>query len=148
MTVIALTGVMAVGLADILRHPMNGYAAVSQRTELVALVDLALRRMSRDLRRALPNSVRVSGSGRVLELLHTGGGGRYRADPGMNDPGGPNEEDHTAPSDRLAFGDDASFNILGRFQNLAFGYGTPLPGGSRIAVYPTGGRQRPQAVAA
>jgi MSHA biogenesis protein MshO len=138
VTVIALTGVLTVGLANILRHPMNGYAAVSRRTELVALADLAMTRMTRDLRHALPNSVRVDASGRVLELLHTSAGGRYRADPGINDAGGPGEQDHTDPTDRLSFGGDASFNLLGRFANLNFLYGTPIPAGSRIAVYPTG----------
>ena len=138
VTVIGLTGMLTVGLANILQHPMNGYAAVSQRTELVALADLAMNRMTRDIRRALPNSIRVDASGRVLELLHTSGGGRYRADPGTNDPGGPGEEDHTGAADWLSFGGDVSFNVLGRFQQLPFSYGSAMPGGSRLAVYPTG----------
>ncbi|HEB89414.1 MAG TPA: hypothetical protein ENI85_07575 [Deltaproteobacteria bacterium] len=137
VTVIALTGILTVGLANVLQHPMNGYAAVSRRSELVALADLAIGRMVRDLRRALPNSVRVSSSGRVLELLHTSGGGRYRADPGVNDPGGPNEVDHSNGSDWLSFGGDTSFNLIGRFQNPAFIRGEALPSGTRIAIYPS-----------
>lgn len=138
VTTIALTGVLTVGLAKLLQYPMQGYAAVSRRAELVALADISMRRMTRDLRRALPNSVRVTGGGTVLELLHTNGGARYRLEPGTNDAGGPAEQDHTAPADWLSFGGDASWNVLGRFQNLTFGYGTPLPAGTRAAVYPTG----------
>lgn len=138
VTVIVLTGVLSVGLAGLLRNPMNGYLAVSRRTELVALANLALSRMTRDLRHALPNSVRVAGGGAALELMHTRAGGRYRADPGVNDPGGPDEEDHTDPSDWLSFGGDTSWNVLGRFSDLPVGYGTPLPAGSRVAIYPTG----------
>ncbi|MAG30585.1 MAG: hypothetical protein CL908_06780 [Deltaproteobacteria bacterium] len=138
VTTIALTGILTVGLTNLLRHPMQGYVAVSRRAELVALADISMRRMSRDLRRALPNSVRVAGGGTVLELLHTSGGARYRLEPGVNDAGGPDEEDHTNASDWLSFGGDTSWNTLGRFENLAFSYGTPLPAGTRVAIYPTG----------
>ena len=138
VTVIALTGILTVGLANILQHPMNGYAAVSRRTELVALADLAIYRMTRDLRQALPNSVRVSGDGRTLELLHTSGGGRYRSEPGINDPGGAGETDHSAPSDWLSFGGDTSFNLIGRFHGPTFVHGATLESGSRIVIYPSG----------
>ena len=138
VVVIALVGILSVGLAEILRNPMQGYIAVSRRAELVALADLTLNRITRDLRRALPNSVRVAGGGQVIELLHTVDGARYRADAGINNPGGPSEVDHTAESDRLSFGGDARFNILGRFQNLGLAPGASLPAGSRVAVYPTG----------
>ena len=138
VTVISLTGILSVGLAGLLRHPMNGYVAVSRRTELVALADLAISRMTRDLRSALPNSVRISGGGAVLELLHSTNGARYRRDPGINDPGGPNEQDHTATTDWLSFGGDQRFNVIGRFQNIPVPYGTPLAPGHRIAIYPTG----------
>ncbi len=138
VTVIAVTGVLAVGLGNLLQHPMNGYAAVSRRAELVALADLALRRLTRDVRHALPNSVRVSGAGRALELLHTGGGGRYRLDPGVNDPGGPDETDHTADSDWLSFGGDDRWNVLGRLPLTGALPGVPLPAGTRVAIYPTG----------
>lgn len=137
-TTIAITGVLMVGLANLLQHPMQGYAATSRRAELVELGDLAVGRMTRDLKRALPNSIRVSASGDRIELLLTAGGGRYRENPGINDAGGPAEQDHTDATDWLSFGGDASFNLLGRFRNLPFTYGAGLPAGTRLAVYPTG----------
>ncbi len=138
VTVIALTGVLSVGLAGILRHPMQGHVAVSRRAELVDLADLALLRMSRDLRMALPNSVRVDGTRTSIELLHVAGGARYRAEPGINDPGGPAETDHTNAADFLSFGGDARWNLLGRMNGVAVGYDAALASGARIAIYPTG----------
>ncbi len=135
---IAVAGVMAVGLANLLQHPMNGYAAVSRRAELVALGDLATRRMIRDLSAALPNSVRISAAGDALEFLLVSTGGRYRAAGGINPGvGGGGDVDHTSETDRLSFGGDTHFNLLGRLPDSPFTYGSPLPRGTRIAIYPT-----------
>jgi MSHA biogenesis protein MshO len=138
VTVMALTGVLAVGLGNLLQHPLNGYAAVSRRAELVTLADIAVGRLARDLRQALPNSLRVAGSGDAIEFLHTVAGARYRLEPGINDPGGPGEVDHTHSNDWLSFGGDRRWNLLGRLTTPPFTYGTPLPSGTRIAIYPTG----------
>lgn len=132
VTAIVVTGVLSVGLAGILRHPMQGYSAVSRRAELVDLAELALQRMSRDLRMALPNSVRVGADGTAIELLHVVAGGRYRAEPGIN----PNGRDHTDASDWLSFGGDDRFNLLGRISDFSFEHGTALPAGTRVAIYP------------
>ena len=137
VTTIALTGLLAVGFAQLLQHPIRGYAAVSRRAELVSIADASMRRMARDLRRALPNSIRIAAGGTAIELLHTQGGARYRLDPGVNDPGGPAEQDHRADDDRLGFGGDTRWNVLGRVRNVAFSHGVPLPAGVRIAIYPT-----------
>ena len=134
VTVIVVTGILSVGLAGLMRHPVQGHAAVARRAELVDLAELAANRMRRDLRRALPNSVRVSDDGRAVELLHVVAGARYRAEPGIN----PNARDHTAASDWLGFGGDTRFNVLGRIGGLASSYGVPLAAGTRIAIYPTG----------
>jgi MSHA biogenesis protein MshO len=138
VTVIVVTGILSVGLAGILRHPMQGQAAVSRRAELVDLADLALLRMSRDLRMALPNSVRVDETGTGIELLHVVAGARYRAEPGINAAGEASGTDHTNDSDVLTFAGDARWNLLGRINGLEFAYGTALARGTRIAIYPTG----------
>ncbi len=138
VTVIAVTGILSVGLAGILRHPMQGHAAVSRRAELVDLADLALQRMGRDLRRALPNSVRVDATGRGLELLHVAAGAPYRAEPGVNAAGEAREIDHTSATDILTFAGDDRWNLLGRIGDLDFQYGTALARGMRIAIYPSG----------
>ena len=138
VTVIVVTGILSVGLAGLLRHPMQGHAAVSRRAELVDLADLALLRMGRDLRMALPNSVRVDDARTGIELLHVVAGARYRAEPGINAAGGAGEVDHTNASDFLTFAGDARWNLLGRLGGFDFDYGTALANGTRIAIYPTG----------
>jgi MSHA biogenesis protein MshO len=114
--------------------PMEGYRAVNRRATLVDAGESALHRMARDVRRAVPNTLRVSGGGLAIEFLHTLDGGRYRAKPGTN-PDAP-FENHSASSDRLTFGSDSQFNALGRLNSDNFTYGVALPSGTRLTVYP------------
>lgn len=73
--VIALAGVVAVMISTVLVRPMQGLVDQSRRAELVDQAGLALSRMARDIRLAVPNSVRVQGSD--LELLRIQAAGRY-----------------------------------------------------------------------
>ena len=56
--------------------PMEAYSAQTRRAQLVDDADSALRFMGRDLRSALPNSVRVTSSNTVIEFLATVDGAR------------------------------------------------------------------------
>lgn len=76
--VIALAAVIAVMIITVMSRPLQGFVDQSRRVELVDLASTALHRMTRDIRLAVPNSVRVTGNAR-LELLRGPGGGRYRA---------------------------------------------------------------------
>ena len=76
--VIVITGIIAGMVAIFIRAPVQGYFDMQIRTELTDEADTALRRIGRDLRRALPNSVRLSGN-TTLEFLQTRTGGRYAA---------------------------------------------------------------------
>jgi len=78
--VIVITGILAAVAAVFIRRPIEGYVDVARRAELTDIADTALRRMTRDLRTALPNSIRIDVTGRYLEYLQTSGGGRYRAE--------------------------------------------------------------------
>lgn len=86
MTLVELVVTMAVAsvvvafMALFIVTPMQAYGAQTRRAELVDDADGALRLIGRDLRAALPNSVRVASSGSVtaLELLATTDGARYR----------------------------------------------------------------------
>lgn len=85
VVVIAITGIIAAAAGVFIVRPIQGYEAQVRRAELVDVAESALRRMQREIRRALPNSVRIvaegTGNGTVLELLPTIDGGRYREDP-------------------------------------------------------------------
>ena len=94
MTLIEIVITIAVGsvvvafMAMFIVMPMNAYTAQTRRADLVDAADSALRFMARDMRSALPNSVRVASSGSVtaLELLATADGARYQ-DNGPLEPG-------------------------------------------------------------
>lgn len=79
--VIAIAGVIAGMVAVFLKTPVDSYLDAARRAELTDIADTALRRMTRDIRLALPNSVRhaADGSDQCLELIPTKIGGRYRA---------------------------------------------------------------------
>lgn len=120
--VIVITGIIAAMVAIFIRAPIQGYVDSARRAEMTDTADTAARRIARDLRLALPNSVRLMGGGATgtsVEFLQTRSGGRYRADVGA------------AGDDALDFsGADGSFDILGApivFQT-----------GDRIAIYNLG----------
>ena len=124
--VIVISSILAGMLAGFVSRPIEAYIALSSRAELVDQAELALRRMQRDIRRALPNSIRVEATGRVLEMVNVAEGVAYRDQP---PPG--------MPSARLEFtAADDEFDILGHFHNL------PLPvmasTAYRLAVYNLG----------
>lgn len=100
-----LTGIVGAVAAVFLKKPVDAYGDSARRAELTDMADTALRRMVRDLRLALPNSVRTttSGSNAYLEFLLTSGGGRYRAQPTSGGTGDPLDFDAA----------DASFDVIG-----------------------------------
>jgi MSHA biogenesis protein MshO len=81
IVVMVVVGVLAGIVALFIQHPLRAYLAASRRAALVDAADTALLRIARDLRAALPNSLRVTQSGGVtyLEYLPIQDGGRYRA---------------------------------------------------------------------
>jgi len=88
---------------------VKGFTDQTRRARLVDSADSALQRIGRDVRRALPNSVRTTTAGGVaaLEMLSTVDGARYRAQP----PG-------TAAQILDFAAADASFNVLGPFTQV------------------------------
>jgi MSHA biogenesis protein MshO len=81
--VIVITGILAVVAASFISRPIEQYRDLSRRAELTESANSAIRRMSRDLHLALPNSVRQADTTNCIEFLMTKDGGRYRsAEPG------------------------------------------------------------------
>lgn len=79
VVVLVIVGILAALGGMFIVRPIQGFLDLSRRAKLVDGAETALRRMQRDIRRALPNSVRIGSGGSTLELLHTVDGGRYRA---------------------------------------------------------------------
>ncbi|MCZ6570293.1 MAG: prepilin-type N-terminal cleavage/methylation domain-containing protein [Deltaproteobacteria bacterium] len=132
--VVMISSIIAGMLNSFIRRPMEAYRDMERRATLVDVAESALRRMARDVRASLPNSLRVSGDKRSLEMLHLADGARYREDPGTNPS---TSEDHTNPNDWLSFSGDTQFNILGRLSHLDPNYGQALTAGTRLAIYNT-----------
>lgn len=71
-----ITGIVAGIVAVFMALPITGYVDAVRRAEMTDIADLALRRIGFELRRALPNSVRVAAG--QLEFVPAQDGGRYR----------------------------------------------------------------------
>jgi MSHA biogenesis protein MshO len=76
--VIALSGMVVVMISTVLARPLEGFVAQSRRAVLVDQASGALQRIARDVRLAVPNSLRVSADGKALELLLIHSAARYR----------------------------------------------------------------------
>ncbi|TBR15563.1 type II secretion system protein [Rugosibacter aromaticivorans] len=104
---IAILGILGAIIAVFIGKPIQGYFDSARRAELTDQADVALRRITRDLRLALPNSVRVSlnpGGVNYIEFILTSNGGRYR-----------DEADGSTGGDFLSYTNpaDVSFDVLG-----------------------------------
>jgi len=80
--VIAIAGLVAVLISTVMSNPLQSFVDQSRRAELVDKASMALNRMARDIRLAVPNSLTVTGT--TLNLLPIAAAGRYRA----NQPSG------------------------------------------------------------
>jgi MSHA biogenesis protein MshO len=139
IVVITITGIIASVVAVFIRRPMEQYVDSARRAQLTDLADTAVRRLTRDLRTALPNSIRVSLVGTVtyLEYLETRTGGRYRGEiPDTPVASGATTCPDLAPSDGVAdenvlkFGvADTCFGVVGGLANRS-----SVAGGSDYAV--------------
>lgn len=110
IAVVAIIGGMSVGF---IRSSVSGYVSTEKNIELADRTDYALRRVSRDVRNALPNSVRVATNGNdsFLEFVPILAAGRYRAGT-----------DTSGAGDFLDFStSDTSFDVLGPTVNAAAG---------------------------
>ena len=77
IVVMVIIGIVGAMVSIFIIRPVKGYQESVARAEVTDIADLALRRMARELRLALPNSIRVSADGNTVEFLLTRTGGRY-----------------------------------------------------------------------
>jgi len=110
---ISLTGIVVAFAAMFIVTPVNSYQAQVRRAELVDSTDAVLRLISRDVRAALPNSIRIVRNANyvALEMLPVIDGVRYRDSGATADPS--QELDFTSP--------DGSFATLSQFNGVTRG---------------------------
>lgn len=122
IVVIVLTSIIASAVTVFMKLPVQGYVDTARRAEMTDIADTALRRIGRDLRLALPNSVRLTDSDQTIEILLTKTGGRYRG-----------ADDGAGSGDLLDFTvNDTSFDQFGPF---ATGTGQAIAAGDSVVVY-------------
>ena len=127
--VIVIMGVIGGAVAVFMKSPIDAYFDTARRAGIADVADTTVRRMARDIRKALPNSIRLSGT-QCIEFIPTRTGGRYRI------------EDITAGDESsLKFtAADESFNMLGLNSALPADQQIRASGGVNdvIAVYNLG----------
>jgi MSHA biogenesis protein MshO len=100
-----------VGATLYFAYPLRQAVDLTTRAELTDIADNALQRIAREVRSALPNSVRVDASNHFLELIPVRTAGRYRAEPSG---AGCDAATDTTGSDQLAFDiPDSCFKSIG-----------------------------------
>ncbi len=110
--VIVITGIISGMVAVFIVKPVQGYTDTVRRANMTDAADTTLRRLARDVRLALPNSLRVANSGGVnyIEFIITSDGGRYR-DAADGSSGG-NVLDFTDAANKI-------FDVLGPLPSIA-----------------------------
>ncbi|MDO8934022.1 MAG: type II secretion system protein [Rhodocyclaceae bacterium] len=86
IVVIVITGILSTIVAVFVKQSVDSYVDATRRAELTDAADVSVRQMAREIRQALPNSLRVvcpatgnPGAGSCfVEFIVTSDGGRYR----------------------------------------------------------------------
>jgi MSHA biogenesis protein MshO len=121
--VIVIMGVIGGMVSVFMKSPIDAYFDSARRAALTDVADTAVRRIARDVHRALPNSLRPTSSSTCIEFIPTKTGGRYRADS-------------TAAGLSFSAPPDTSFNMLG--DNGALPPDQRIADGDFIVVYNLG----------
>ncbi len=118
--VIVIMGVIGAMVSVFMKSPIDAYFSSARRAALTDMADTTVRRMARDLARALPNSIRTPPipNGSCMEFIPTKTGASYR----------------TQGTGALRFDDvPTSFNMFG--DNATFADSSiPLPASQRITA--------------
>lgn len=124
--VIVILGIVGAMVAVFMKTPIDAYVASASRAALTDVADTTIRRIARDLHKALPNSIRTSADQQCIEFIPTKTGGRYRT-----------AERSLGDGSSLDFGmADTSFNMLG--SNSALPLDQRIVAGDVVVVYNLG----------
>jgi len=126
--VIVITGIISGMVAVFIKGPVDSYFDMARRADLSDVADTAVRRMAREIRSSVPNTLRnpVDGSDQCVEFMPAKAGARYRA-----------EQSAALTGDVLDFtATDASFDMLGL--NSALPTSSQIAAGDIVVVYNDG----------
>ena len=126
IVVVVILGILASGAGLLIVQPVEAYRDQVRRQQLVDQGEMALRHIAREVRRALPNSIRTTtfAGNSAVEMVNIVDSARYRDE---------NQDLVGDATDILDFGAaDMSFNLLGQFHSL----GT-FAASHRLVIYNT-----------
>jgi MSHA biogenesis protein MshO len=115
VVVIVLVGILGWVGGSLIGNLVGGYRQAADRTAQAGLGRVAVERMAREIRQAVPNAVSVTESHTRITLLHAAGGGQYVA-VGASDP-------------------DRDLNLVREDTFTAYGF-SDLPDDDQLLVYP------------
>lgn len=111
---IVITAILAAMVSVFIAGPVSGYVESARRSELMDVADLVLRRMSREVRQSLPNSIRITaGNPMYLEFIPTIGGGSYRDEQDGSTAGIPLNFSNPLDCTILANVSSCRFDVIG-----------------------------------
>ena len=159
IVVLVVLGIIGASIGMFITGPMRSAVDLAARADLADAADTAIRRLERDVRRALPNSLRITnvGSTVYLEYLELRTAGRYRVAPGGGATGASTcpdtNTDGFADEDILDFTSaDTCFRSTGDVPNFAsivagndylviFNLGAGIAGSNAYEFAGTGGNK-------
>lgn len=81
--VMVITGVLAGSMTVFFKPAVDSYLAVGRRAGMTDVADGAMRKMVRDIKMSVPNSIRIASS-QCVEMVPASDGGRFRSGPDTN----------------------------------------------------------------
>lgn len=137
---LALIAMLAATLSVVVTIGFDAYIKLRDRHIRVDQADQALRSIHRDLRRAVPNSLRTDGAS-LLEFLRTSEAARYRQASGSGPQGDTHSDAGLTPG-----APTQQFNLTGRMgDEQAYGV---LPTAARLILFPVDAEGLYEALAA
>lgn len=130
IVVMMITAILAGIMVLFIRRPVQNYVDNAARADMADVAEIALRRMTRELRGALPNSVRwaVVGNTSYIEFIPTKSGARYLASDDGADPALYHALDFSAATART------NFDVVGPMPASPYA----IAAGDQIVIYNLG----------
>jgi MSHA biogenesis protein MshO len=128
--VMTVLGIISAIVATFMARPIQGYLDAARRAGMTDVADTALRRMAYEIRSAVPNSIRIAGSNRFVELIPATDGGRYRTQRDGAGCSVATPADPILNADDCTAADNDRFDVLGPAMNAS--------AGDFVVIYNTG----------
>ena len=136
ITVVVILGIVSAVGSRFLITSLNSYRDIQERTKLIAKGRVAIEQMTRQLRLAVPNAVRVSSSGNCIEFLPVLTGATYLDDVPDNENAAPTVTSISTVAFSFEFGTANHAVIAPMAASEVYATGSSI---SRVSITPISG---------